>query len=163
MEIANRLCTFAPAPVVIRTQGVPRIAPPDVAAPGYAIRRRIEALDGSLPTGPLRQGHIYRVVLEGTLPSATGNLLVTDLLPGGFEVESARKPEGTFAPDRVEPRDDRVLFFRSERLTGPFRIAYLVRAVTVGRFALPPVELEALYDPAGHARAGGGGVVEVAR
>ena len=115
------------------------------------------------PAGPLRQGRVYQVVIEGRAPEACENLLVTDVLPGGLEIEAARDREGTLEPDRIEPRDDRVLFFRTQPLQGAFRQTYLVRAVTVGRFHVPPVRAELLYAPAVHGRSSGGGTLEIVR
>ena len=125
---------------------------------GIDITRRIVA-----PKGPLRQGRVYSVVIEGRVPAGCENLLVTDLLPGGLEIEAARDREGTLEPDRVEPRDDRVLFFRTQPLKGEFRQTYLVRAVTVGRFRVPPVRAELLYAPSVHGRSSGGGTLEIVR
>jgi uncharacterized protein YfaS (alpha-2-macroglobulin family) len=125
---------------------------------GIHVRRRIVA-----PEGPLRQGRVYEVVIEGRVPDDCENLLVTDVLPGGLEIESARDREGDLDPDRVEPRDDRVLFFRTKPLDGSFRQTYLVRAVTVGTFRVPPVRAELLYAPSVHGSGSGGGTLEVAR
>ena len=79
-------------------------------------------------------------------------------------MEQARDQDGTLLPDRIEPRDDRVLFFRTAALgRGEFRQTYLVRAVTAGRFQQPAIEAELLYDPTFRARSGGGGTLEVRR
>ena len=57
-----------------------------------------------------------------------------------------------------------MLFFRTQPLAdGTFRQTYLVRAVTVGTFRVPPVAAELLYAPDLHARSGGGGTLEVVR
>jgi uncharacterized protein YfaS (alpha-2-macroglobulin family) len=145
-----------PATVVLRTEGIPLRAETGEIARGMSVRRRIEGND-------FRQGRVYRVVIEGTAPPGAANLLITDLLPGGFEIEQARDQQGTLEPDRVEPRDDRVLFFRTDPIDGRFRQEYLVRAVTAGRFTQPPVQAELMYDPAILARSGGGGTVEIRR
>ena len=141
----------------MRVEGYPPDAQPVGSVErGLKIERRIEG-------GPFRQGRVYRVVLTGTVPRGTQNLLLTDLLPGGFEIESAREQEGSLEPDRVEPRDDRVLFFRTASLDGEFRQTYLVRAVTVGRFACAPVRAELLYDPQLHASFRGQKTIEISR
>jgi len=140
--------------VVLRIEGIPLDTPDDNVERGLKIARRIEG-------GPFRQGRVYRVVISGTVPRGTRNLLVTDLLAGGFEIEAARDQQGSLDPDRVEPRDDRVLFFRTASLAGEFKQVYLVRAVTVGRFALPPVRAELLYDPQLFASAHAGTSIEI--
>lgn len=149
----------SPVTVAVRVAGIPTQAPSADVAQGMTIRRTIEGAEHGFV-----QGRVYRVVLEGTVPATTENLLVSDVLPGGLEVEEARETPGDFDGDRVEVRDDRVLWFRTHaRLSATFRQTYLVRAVTPGRFRVPPASVEALYDPALHARAGGGGVLEVRR
>ena len=61
-------------------------------------------------------------------------------------------------------RDDRVLYFATQaRSTAEFTQTYLVRAVTPGRYRVPPAWVEALYDPALHGRGSGGGTIEVKR
>ena len=146
--------------VVIRVEGIPLDVDDADLERGLSVRRTIE----SAPDGRFRPGQVYRVVLEGVAPEGAENLLVTDILPGGLEIEAAGDPEGSLDPDRVEPRDDRLLLFRSAPLAdGRFRHAYLVRAVTTGTFRTAPVEAELLYAPELRARSGGGRTVEVAR
>jgi len=148
-----------PTTVVLRVSGIPLEPQPEMVERGMTVTRRIEA-----PQGALKQGRVYRVVIEGRLPAGAENVLITDVLPGGLEIEAARDQEGTLEPDRIEPRDDRVLFFRTQALpTGVFRQTYLVRAVTTGTFRVPPVSAELLYAPELHARSGGGGTIEVVR
>ncbi len=143
-----------------RVEGFPRAMPATSLDRGIRVHRTIEGL----VDGRLRQGHVYRVVLEGEVEVGHGeNLLVTDVLPGGLEVEAARGQEGTLAPDRVESRDERVLFFRAAPLRGAFRQTYLVRAVTPGRWQVPPVEAELLYAPDVRGRGDVGGTLEVVR
>ncbi len=149
----------APVTVAVRVAGIPVDAPTVDVAHGMTITRTIEgAEDGFV------QGRVYRVALAGTVPSGTENLLLSDVLPGGLEIEEARETSGDWGGDRVEVRDDRVLWFRTRAcLAGTFRQTYLVRAVTPGRFRVPPASVEALYDPTLCARAGGGAVLEVRR
>ncbi|MCC7138013.1 MAG: hypothetical protein IT460_06240 [Planctomycetes bacterium] len=144
--------------VVVRTEGVPRT--PDLAAheAGARVTRRVEDV-----SGPFARGRVHRVVLEGELPEGAAQVLVTDVLPGGLEVERADRRDGDLAPDRVEVRDDRVLFFRTAaRGTRTFRQTYEVRAVTPGRYVWPGARVELLYDPA-VSGASAGSTVEVSR
>ena len=46
-----------------------------------------------------------------------------------------------------EFRDDRVAFFADTLKSGFWEFTYLARAVTRGRFTVPPVRAEAMYDP----------------
>jgi uncharacterized protein YfaS (alpha-2-macroglobulin family) len=159
--------TDGPVVLVVRTEGVPErgadLAADRAVSRGATIRRSVETLAGEKAVGPLALGRAYRVVLEGTLPADAEQTLVTDVLPGGLEVDEARAADGDLAPDRVEPRDDRVLFFRAAVLgRGTFRQTYTVRAVTSGTFRQPAARVELLYDPDVFARSDAG-AVEVAR
>ncbi|MFO0931475.1 MAG: MG2 domain-containing protein [Planctomycetota bacterium] len=147
-----------PVTVVVRVEGVPAVADPAPRSEGMTVARRLVGAEAGLV-----RGRTYRVELEGTAPAGATELLVSDVLPGGFEVVSTLPGEGTLAPTREEVRDDRVLFFRSAPLPGTtFRHVYLVRATTAGTFALPAPRAELLYDPAVFAR-GAAGTVVVAR
>ena len=144
--------------VAVRVAGVPTEAPENVAH-GMTITRHIEGAEHGYV-----QGRVYTVVLEGTMPSNVENCLLSDVLPGGLEIEEARDVPGDWYGDRVEVRDDRVLWFRTKATSGEtFRQTYRVRAVTPGRFHVPPASIEALYDPTRYARGGGGDVIEVRR
>ncbi len=148
-----------PTTLVVRVAGIPLEPPAQGTSKGVTVTRRYEASDGAF-----QQGRIYQVVIEGRAPPGAENLLVTDVLPGGLEIEAARGQSGTLDPDRIEPRDDRVLFFRTKPLAdGTFRQTYLVRAVTAGTFRAPPVRAELLYAPDLHACSEAGGSIEVRR
>ena len=103
-----------------------------------------------------------------------------DLLPAGFEIEAVVNDEtaksfpflGELTATRVsEGRDDR--FFAAfnlgtrtyrtwwdSELRNPnrFNVAYIVRAVTPGSFALPAVNVSDMYAPRIHARSAMGRV-----
>jgi len=148
-----------PTTVVIRVEGVPTAPEREALSNGATIQRTIEG-----GAGGRTQGRVYRVVLEGVVPDGAQNVLITDVLPGGFEVERASAGDGTFGPDRVEARDDRVLFFRSDAVAGTkFTQSYLVRAVTPGRYRLPASTVELLYEPATHGRSAAEGEIEIVR
>jgi uncharacterized protein YfaS (alpha-2-macroglobulin family) len=68
-------------------------------------------------------------------------------------------PAELWATDFMNMRDDRIHAFGALAPRQPRKVIYTVRAVTSGTFALPPVELEAMYDPALWARAKGGAAV----
>jgi len=100
-------------------------------------------------------------VIEITLTPRERRLLpmiVADLLPAGFEIEATLRPEdggstgayswlGNIAqPQIAEARDDRYL--AAINLTGEARtLAYVVRAVTPGRYAAPGAVAEDMYRP----------------
>ena len=124
---------------------------------GLLVTRKWTTPDGEpLPDGPIRVGDL--IYVEVTLETMNGSsrvpyVALTDILPGGMEVEHPRlatstqfsKPVGAQA-ERVEFLDDRVLIFAtaysSERT---FR--YALRAVTAGEFVHPAIEASSMYAP----------------
>jgi uncharacterized protein YfaS (alpha-2-macroglobulin family) len=83
-------------------------------------------------------------------------VLLVDLLPAGFEIESAEQNSladltwlGTLSkPSRQEGRDDRFMAAFELAEQNDFNVAYMVRAVTSGIFSYPPTYVEAMYQPA---------------
>jgi len=78
------------------------------------------------------------------------NVAVVDMLPSGFEIVMDNAGDtplgsGSLAVDNVEPREDRLLFFcTAESSTKDF--VYKIRSVNKGKFAVPPVLAESMYD-----------------
>ncbi len=114
--------------------------------------------------------------LRGRVASSVENLLLVDRVPAGFEIENSRlhanvgnpKPSKRWKttgqaemPDRLELRDDRVLFFKTGRQSGTFAWSYGMRAVFSGKFKQAAAVAEGLYDPESRAFAGGGTVIRV--
>ena len=97
------------------------------------------------------------------------NLALVDRLPAGFEVENPRlgrgfkadwiEPEEQWALDFLNMRDDRLEAFGTLRSGESKKVVYTVRAVTSGTYTVPPVEIEAMYDPTLWAREAGGKAV----
>jgi hypothetical protein len=161
--------------------GVPLTPPPDQDQ-GMKVRRRYLDEDGS-PIGPsVRTGQLIRVELTVEAPPDTDNLVIEDLLPAGLEIEnpnlktSAASAEQAHAAgqsagtdgqelplevNRVDARDDRLVLMASVPRAGVGRYAYLVRAVAPGRFVVPPVHAECMYDEGINSIAEGGGRLTV--
>jgi uncharacterized protein YfaS (alpha-2-macroglobulin family) len=83
------------------------------------------------------------------------NLVIVDLLPAGLEVENTRlasqgdiefEPENDLLTAYQDIRDDRVLLF-VDAVFGRQSFSYTARAVTAGRFTIPNIYGEAMYDP----------------
>lgn len=142
-------------------------APPDAHAQGLTLTRGLYDLTGRpVDPGGVRQNDRLVVVLDGaTTDPVDHQALVTDLLPGGFEIETVRLAGAgralgdlSWLGDLTVPRD---ADYRNDRFvaaveigkqTPRFRLAYLVRAVTPGDFALPGAEVHDLYRPYQSAR-----------
>ena len=102
----------------------------------------------------LRQGDV--VVVDISLESALNckNVVLVDLLPAGLEVENPRlvasdtsdlSEKDMIDPQKIDIRDDRILVFTDVANLAHYR--YVARAVTPGRFKLPAVNAECMYDP----------------
>jgi uncharacterized protein YfaS (alpha-2-macroglobulin family) len=93
------------------------------------------------------------------------NVAITDMIPGGFEVDIS--PEGlgsrnsllhdaaTWRPDYIDVREDRVIFHGA---IGPDArtFVYRLKPASPGRFAVPPLYAEGMYDRSVQARSLGG-------
>ena len=157
--------------------GAPRQAPPAMQA-GYAIDKRVFRMDGSIADiENVRQGDRVVIVVSGQ-PDGARNYptVLVDLLPAGLEIETVLSPadvggtnwDGTARTGPfhwvgdityaqvAEARDDR--FVASANITGSFRFAYIARAVSPGRYALPAAQVEDMYRPGVMARTATGSI-----
>lgn len=108
---------------------------------------------------------VVRITIETQYDGLVENVVITDMLPAGFEVENNRLnalPELKWVKDKSYPdyqdfRDDRVNIFTS---VGKKReeYFYMVRAVSPGVFQLGPVQADAMYNGAYHSYHGAGTV-----
>ena len=111
---------------------------------------------------------VIRLTLESAYSGTVENVVVTDMLPAGFEIENSRISAlpGTewitnaTPPIHIDMRDDRIHFFTNAEGTQNFY--YSVRAVSPGSFRLGPASAEAMYN--GEYRSyHGAGVVKVVK
>lgn len=162
----------------LAVSGAPLESPPAMRA-GYAIDKRIYRIDGgAADLNAIRQGDRVVIVVSGQPDGARSYpSVLVDLLPAGLEIESILHPEdgagaaqwdgsvrnGPFAwvgrishASVAEARDDR--FVASAELRGAFLYAYIARAVTPGRYALPAAQIEDMYRPGVMARTATGAI-----
>ncbi len=146
---------------VVSVSGAP-ITPEPAAERGFKIERGYYTLDGE-PSDPAKakQNQRFAVVLKMTEPQPQfGRIIVADYLPAGFEIDNPRLVSsgetGTLAwiADGAEPvnsefRDDRftAAFDRNKDSSPVFTVAYVVRAVSPGRYVLPQAIVEDMYRP----------------
>ena len=138
-----------------QSEGVPasgKIAEEDN---GLHVRRDYLNREGKAMSD-IRQNDL--VVVRITLTSTNGlnveNVVVTDLLPAGLEVENPRLTEARdmpwiskpTTPDHFDLRDDRINFYTTATGTQQ-TFYYLARAVSKGHFVLGPVSADAMYNP----------------
>ncbi len=157
-------------------EGVPLNGIVEQVDKGLAVRRRYLDGDGKeIPDGTVRHGDIVQVELSLESSRTLSNLVITDLLPAGLEVENPRlSPQGKLpsgakvkgkasGPAQIvtahmDIRDDRVLLYvPSFRGKGVYR--YVARAVTMGDFMVPMVAAESMYDPGVYSRGGSGRLI----
>jgi uncharacterized protein YfaS (alpha-2-macroglobulin family) len=69
-------------------------------------------------------------------------------------------PESTWKPDYADVREDRVVVYGSAS-TDVQEFVYRIKATNAGRFTIPPVFAESLYDRGTQGRAPGGGTLTV--
>lgn len=110
------------------------------------------------------------IVIELTLTNAYSNrvenIVVTDLLPAGFEIENTRIKQlpdmhwikAASEPNHTDVRDDRINLFVN--LTDKQqKYYYAVRAVTAGNYVLGPVMADAMYRGDIYSSSGGGRII----
>lgn len=137
------------------------IAAPGPASEGVAIEKAVRGLDGrSVDLAAVRQGD--RMIIDLTIrpgEERTIPAIIVDLLPAGFEIETVVTPAeagrtGVYswlgpvnAPRIAEARDDRFVAAIDMTRQRTVRLAYVVRAVSPGRYALPAAVIEDMYRP----------------
>ncbi len=108
---------------------------------------------------------IVKLTLQAQYNTDVENVVLTDILPAGLEIENSRlydMPDIKWIKNQDYPqhedfRDDRVnLFVTAGKNTKYFY--YMVRAVTPGTYKLGPVQADAMYNGAFHSYHGAGTV-----
>lgn len=149
-----------PVDLTITTVAAPK-QPLPAGGDGFTIQRRYYSLDGEeTSVADVKQNERYVVVLTvNELNAWPSRILVSDLLPAGFEIDNPRimgSAElknfdwlGNVAYAHAEYRDDRFIaaFNRSGNEQREFSFAYVVRAVTPGNYAHPAASVEDMYRP----------------
>ncbi|QPM91257.1 alpha-2-macroglobulin family protein [Pseudooceanicola algae] len=127
---------------------------------GYSIRRDYYTPDGqrSDPDGLASGDRLVTVLTVVPQGPGGGRLMVQDRLPAGFEIDNPRLlASGEVAAlDWLETTWPEHSEFLSEgfraavdwRSEDPFRLAYVIRAVTPGSYAHPAASVEDMYRPA---------------
>ncbi len=142
---------------------------------GFSIERAYYDMDGNeVNVSEAEQNKRYVVVLKATeLNAWPSRVLITDLLPAGFEIDNPHLVGSADLSnfDWLESDDDVHTEFRDDRFVAAFdrngnspremTVAYVVRAVTPGTYAHPAAVVEDMYRPEFQARTATG-VMEVA-
>lgn len=108
---------------------------------------------------------IIAITLEKAFSNSIENIVVTDMLPAGFEIENSRTKElpgmdwikNAATPTAIDVRDDRIHFF-VDAYNNRQTYYYAVRAVSLGNYKQGPVSADAMYNGAFHSYHGAGTV-----
>ena len=108
---------------------------------------------------------IIGITLENAYSNPVDNIVITDLLPAGFEIENPRTKEipgmdwikDGENPKALDVRDDRIHFFvdlgKQKQV-----YYYAVRAVSPGNYKMGPVSADAMYKGEIHSYHGAGNI-----
>jgi len=155
---------------VVSVSGAP-VKPEPAAEHGFKLERKFFTLAGeAADPAKAKQNDRFVVVLTVTEPQPQfGRVIVADYLPAGFEIDnphlvsSGETSALSWIANGVEPvhsefRDDRftAAFDRAQNAPPVFTVAYVVRAVSPGRYVLPQAKVEDMYRPDRFARTGTG-------
>ncbi len=158
----------APVQTVVSVGGSP-ITPEPAAANGFKIERSYFTLDGKpADVAKVKQNDRFAVVLKITEPKPEfAHIMVSDYLPAGFEIDNphlvSSGDTGTLdwiedgaEPQNTEFRDDRftAAIDRAANAKSVFTVAYVVRAVSPGKYLLPQAYVEDMYNPSRFGRTG---------
>ena len=146
---------------VVTVTGAP-VTPEPAAENGFKIERLTYTLDGD-PVDPAQVKQNTRLVVVLKITEAQpqfGRVIVADYLPAGFEIDNphlvSSGDTGTlpWITDAAEPvnaefRDDRftAAFERKSGDPAVFTVAYVVRAVSPGKYVRPQASVEDMYRP----------------
>jgi uncharacterized protein YfaS (alpha-2-macroglobulin family) len=162
----------APVQAVVSVSGSP-VTPEPAASNGFKIERNYFTLDGKpADVSKARQNDRFAVVLKITEAKPEyGHIMVSDYLPAGLEIDNphlvSSGDTGTLdwiedgeEPENTEFRDDRftAAIDRASDDNSVFTVAYVVRAVSPGKYVLPQAYVEDMYNPSRYGRTGTGSV-----
>jgi len=134
------------------------------------VRKRFYDRNGNVINGnTFKQNDliIVGISLEKSYSTDIKNVVITDLLPAGFEIENPRTKEipgmdwikDGLTPTALDVRDDRIHFFvDADNYKQTYY--YAVRAVSPGNYTMGPVSADAMYNGEYHSY-NGAGVIRV--
>jgi hypothetical protein len=149
-----------PTEMTVSVTAIPA-KPPKASGNGFTIARTYYTLEGDeADLSDVHQNDRFVVVLSLSAKEiGSGQYVVADPLPAGFEIENPdlSAAEGVSdlgwlsvdQPTHVEARTDQyVAAFRYVSKPDGFATAYMVRATSPGNFAMPGATIEDMYQPA---------------
>ncbi|MBI5132364.1 MAG: alpha-2-macroglobulin family protein [Rhodopseudomonas palustris] len=162
----------APVQAVVTVSGSP-VTPEPAASNGFKIERNYFTLAGEpADITKAKQNDRFAVVLTVTEAKPEfAHVMIADYLPAGLEIDNphlvSSGDSGTLdwiengqEPVNTEFRDDRftAAIDRGSSDKAVFTVAYIVRAVSPGKYVLPQAIVEDMYNPSRYGRTGTGTV-----
>ena len=149
----------------VTVRGIPEPGAEQASASGLRLAARYRDLDGNT-VDIRRAGQGLDFVAEVSVTNTSGapleNLALTQILPSGWEILNTRLDEALAgmaeemsASEYEDIRDDRVHRYFALKAGETKRFVTLVNASYAGRYYLPSVSVEAMYDASRHARTEG--------
>jgi alpha-2-macroglobulin len=171
----------------LANRGVPAAGDDAAASAGLALD--IQFVDDAgepVDITRLQQGTdvVAQIAVRNQTPLQLDNIALTQIVPAGWEIANERLENATAAgtrdgadgsgrgagavpagvgPDFVDVRDDRVLQYFSLKSGETIRFRTRLTAAYLGRYYLPSVSAEAMYDASKNARSRGQWVQVVPR
>jgi uncharacterized protein YfaS (alpha-2-macroglobulin family) len=112
---------------------------------------------------------LVEIAIQGLTNTYVENVVISDILPAGFEIENPRLtqlppgmtwPHSRSTPQYQDIRDDRINLFVNVSARSSYDNTdyyyYIVRAVSRGTFQTGPVGADAMYNGEYHSYSGGG-------
>ncbi len=124
-------------------------------------RDLLDAQGNAVTTLTVGQSATVQLRLLNNSPDALRQIALLDLMPGGFEIEQGTLRPGTDTvpgADYVDVREDRNVFYLSLGKGESRTFKYRIKPICAGKYAVPPVYAECMYDRGVKGRAGGGNV-----
>lgn len=161
-----------PTEAKVTVTGIPA-APLAAGSNGFTITREYYLPDGTYfdpAVDAIAQNDRFVVVLTLAADGlGSGQYVISDPLPAGFEIENPDLSAGAGVgdlswlsvntPSHVEARTDQYVgAFRYMSEAGTFSTAYVVRAVSPGTFVLPGASVEDMYRPERRANTDAGSI-----
>ncbi len=151
----------------VDTEGLKADAPVREEDKGLKVRRTFLDRQGN-PLQTFRQNDlvVVKLTLSTTDQSKVENVVITDLLPAGFEIENPRLGQTADLPwlktidypQHFDMRDDRIHFF-TDASASTKTFYYMVRVVSAGNYKIGPVSADAMYNGGYYSYNGAGNLV----
>jgi uncharacterized protein YfaS (alpha-2-macroglobulin family) len=146
-------------PAILTTFGVP-VTPEPAGGKGYRIEREYYALTGKAvsPETVAQNSRLAVVITVHSDQDRAGRMMVNDPLPAGFEIDNPNLLQaGSVGAldwlktvqevENAQFLTERFLAAVDHNGKSSFRLAYIVRAVSPGRFHHPAATVEDMYRP----------------